>query len=71
MSRLVSAFPTSVGSPANLSPAAVHALPAALRQAYLEAFSGSMHWVFLVACMVSAVAFALSWLLQEVPLRKA
>ncbi|NNN24541.1 MDR family MFS transporter [Pseudomonas nitroreducens] len=71
MSRLVSAFPASVGSPANLSPAAVHALPAALRQAYLEAFSGSMHWVFLVACMVSAVAFALSWLLQEVPLRKA
>ncbi|MCE4070610.1 MULTISPECIES: MDR family MFS transporter [Pseudomonas] len=71
MSRLVSAFPASVGSPANLSPAAVHALPAALQQAYLEAFSGSMHWVFLVACMVSAVAFALSWLLQEVPLRKA
>ncbi|OQR32964.1 hypothetical protein BWR15_16055 [Pseudomonas sp. T] len=32
---------------------------------------GSMHWVFLLACLVSAVAFALSWLLQEVPLRKA
>lgn len=30
-----------------------------------------MHWVFLVACLVSAVAFALSWLLQEVPLCKA
>jgi EmrB/QacA subfamily drug resistance transporter len=71
VSRLASSFPASAGSPANLSPAAVHALPAALQQAYLEAFSGSMHWVFLVACLVSSVAFALSWLLREVPLRKA
>lgn len=52
-------------------PADVHALPMALQQTYLAAFSGSMHWVFLVACLVSAVAFALSWLLQEVPLRAA
>lgn len=71
MSRLASNFPASAGSPANLSAADVHALPVALQQAYLEAFSGAMHWVFLVACMISAVAFALSWLVQEAPLRKA
>jgi len=71
LSRLTSSFPASAGSAANLSPAEVHALPVALQQAYLEAFSGSMHGVFLVACLVSGVAFALSWLLQEVPLRRA
>ncbi|MDF3934740.1 MDR family MFS transporter [Pseudomonas citronellolis] len=64
-------FPASAGSPASLSPADVHALPAALQQAYLEAFSSSMHGVFLMACGVTLLAFALSWLLQEVPLRKA
>lgn len=56
---------------ASLSPAAVHALPAAQQQAYLLAFSGAMHGVFLVASGIAGVAFGLSWLLKEVPLRKA
>lgn len=56
---------------ASLSPAAVHALPAAQQQAYLMAFSGAMHGVFLVASGIAGVAFGLSWLLEEVPLRKA
>ncbi|MDR0212255.1 MAG: MFS transporter [Pseudomonas putida] len=71
VARLSGDFATAAGAPATLSPTAVHALPAALQQEYLLAFSGAMHGVFLLACGVAAVAFGLSWLLQEVPLRKA
>ena len=37
---------------------------------YEQAFAASLHTVFLVAVPISAVAFGLSWLLKEVPLRK-
>jgi hypothetical protein len=37
---------------------------------YQQAFATSLHTVFLVAVPISAVAFGLSWLLKEVPLRK-
>jgi ABC-type Fe3+ transport system permease subunit len=49
----------------------VHALPAALRDDYLQAFGGAMHTVFLVAACVVVLAFALAWLIEDVPLRKA
>ncbi|NQD59758.1 EmrB/QacA family drug resistance transporter, partial [Pseudomonas sp. CM25] len=68
---LGSEFAASAGGAASLSPAAVHALPAALQQTYLQAFSSAMHGVFLLAGMITSVAFVLSWLLREVPLRKA
>lgn len=71
LNRLAGEFPAGTAAPASLSPADVHALSAPLQHAYLEAFSGAMHGVFLVACLVTGVAFALSWLLKEVPLRKA
>ncbi|MFJ4445290.1 MDR family MFS transporter [Pseudomonas sp. NPDC089422] len=66
---LPSDFAAGSGGAASLSPTAVHALAASLQQAYLEAFSGAMHGVFLVAAVITCVAFALSWLLREVPLR--
>jgi len=68
---LASDFDASAGGPASLSPAAVHALPAALQHSYLQAFSGAMQGVFLLAGGITSVAFALSWLLREVPLRRA
>ena len=68
---LGSDFAASAGGAASLSPAAVHALPTALQHSYLQAFSGAMHGVFLLAGVITSVAFALSWLLREVPLRKA
>nr|WP_245353499.1 MDR family MFS transporter [Pseudomonas sp. PvP088] len=68
---LGSDFAASAGGAASLSPAAVHALPTALQHSYLQAFSGAMHGVFLLAAAITSVAFALSWLLREVPLRKA
>ena len=68
---LGSDFAASAGGAASLSPAAVHALPAALQHSYLQAFSGAMQGVFLLAGVITSVAFALSWLLREVPLRRA
>jgi DNA-binding MarR family transcriptional regulator len=45
-------------------------LPAAVHSGYIQAYAASLHTVFLVAVPVSAAAFALSWLLPEVPLRR-
>jgi len=71
LDRLPSDFAATTGGPASLSPTAVHALSAPLQQAYLQAFSGAMHGVFLLAAVITCVAFALSWMLREVPLRSA
>ena len=52
-----------------MDPAAVAALPAPVRSAYLDGFSAAFWTVFLAAAAVAAVAFALTWLIREVPLR--
>ena len=53
------------------NPAAIQRLPAAVRDAYTGAFSDSLSTVFLVAAVILAVAFALSWLIEERPLRQS
>ena len=52
------------------SPAALAKLPAAVYHGYQQAYASSLHTVFLVAVPIAAVAFGLSWLLKEVPLRQ-
>jgi hypothetical protein len=69
LTRLADSLPAG-SVPASLSPSQVHALAAPQQQAYLQAFAEAMHGVFLSACAVTCLAFALSWLLREVPLRK-
>jgi MFS family permease len=51
------------------SPAAIRQLPAAARHAYADAIAAALHPVFLVAAGVSVVAFLLTWLFRETPLR--
>jgi predicted MFS family arabinose efflux permease len=53
----------------NISPADVHALPAVVRLDFLHAFVDALSPVFLVGAALTLVAFALAWLLREVPLR--
>jgi EmrB/QacA subfamily drug resistance transporter len=53
----------------NVNPAQIHALPDAVRHDYLVAFVNSLQPVFLLGAALAAVAFALAWLLKEVPLR--
>ena len=68
--RLADALPAGAEMPRTMGPAMVHQLPAAARDVYLNAFAGSMHVVFLVASAVVVLAFALSWFMQDRPLRK-
>jgi EmrB/QacA subfamily drug resistance transporter len=51
------------------NPAQLAKLPPAIHHGFVEAFSHSLQVVFLVGVPFTAVAFGLSWLLKEVPLR--
>jgi EmrB/QacA subfamily drug resistance transporter len=51
------------------SPQVLAKLPTPIHDGYLRAFTESLHVVFIAAIPIGALAFALSWLLQEVPLR--
>jgi hypothetical protein len=53
----------------SINPAQINALPPAQRQGYVEAFSHAIHTVFLFGVPFMVVAFGLTWLLKEVPLR--
>jgi hypothetical protein len=55
---------------ASLDPSAVDRLPAPLHDTYVAAFTDALQLVFDVATAVVAVAFVLSWLIEERPLRK-
>jgi EmrB/QacA subfamily drug resistance transporter len=69
--NLAGSIPPGVELPTATNPQALLALPAALRTAYLSAFAAALHPVFLVAAAIGALAFALTWLLRERPLRGA
>ncbi|MQR02444.1 MDR family MFS transporter [Glaciimonas soli] len=56
--------------PHGFSPAIVHQLPDVLRDDYLQAFGGALHAVYLVAGCMIALAFALAWMYEDIPLRK-
>ncbi len=60
----------SVGTGAGLNTAALKRLPAPVHADYLTAFTNSLSTVFEVATGVALVAFALSWALQQRPLRE-
>jgi MFS family permease len=51
------------------NPAALHRLPAAIRDVYIGAFTDALMTVFVVAAAGVAVAFLLAWLIEERPLR--
>jgi DNA-binding MarR family transcriptional regulator len=63
-------IPAGFSVSAGASPATLAKLPPAVHAGYVHAFAASLHTVFLVAVPITAVAFALTWLLKEVPLRK-
>ena len=63
-------LPASVHAPAHASPAAIQHLPPAIHTLYVTAVAVALHPVFLTAAAVMVVAFSLSWLLRDVPLRE-
>ena len=62
-------IPPGAHVPKTVSPAVVHTLPPKLHDAYTRAIAASLHPVFVTAAVLSVFAFALTWLLREVPLR--
>jgi EmrB/QacA subfamily drug resistance transporter len=51
------------------NPAQINHLPVAQRTVFVDAFSHALQLVFLVAVPFALLAFALSWLIKEIPLR--
>ena len=51
------------------TPAQLHLIPAAVRAGAVQAFSMSLHTMFLWVVPLSVVGFALTFLLREIPLR--
>lgn len=51
------------------SPQSLHALPAAVVQPIAHGYAQALHVVFLAGVPVAVVAFVLSWLLRQVPMR--
>jgi EmrB/QacA subfamily drug resistance transporter len=62
----------SGGAPSveGLDPSALDRLPAPVRDGFIASFTDALDLVFVVAAAVMAVAFLLTWLLEERPLRE-
>jgi len=67
--NLAGRLPAGATLPAATAPHAIQALPTAVRAVYLNVFTAALHSVFLYAAAMAALGFALTWFLEEQPLR--
>ncbi|HUY57870.1 MAG TPA: MDR family MFS transporter [Candidatus Micrarchaeaceae archaeon] len=63
-------LPRGFSGAAGASPAALAKLPPAVHAAYVQAVNASLHPVFLWAVPFGILAFAITWLMKEVPLHR-
>jgi len=68
--ELAQRLPRSVHIPSTTSPAEIRALPTGVRDSYVHALTAALSPVFLVAAVISSVAFILALLLPDIPLRR-
>jgi EmrB/QacA subfamily drug resistance transporter len=68
--RLPAGAAAKLGGGAQISPAALHSLTPAIREAYVGSFTASLNVVFLVAAGIGAFAFVLTFFIKQVPLRQ-
>jgi EmrB/QacA subfamily drug resistance transporter len=71
-SELKDKLPASAGgglAGGDVNPAEIERLPAPIHDAYIASFTNALQLVFLVAAVIVLVAFMLSWLIEERPLR--
>ncbi|HEY0415277.1 MAG TPA: MDR family MFS transporter [Gaiellaceae bacterium] len=69
--ELAHRLPAGTQIPKTINPAGIKHLPPLAHSAFTHAFAAALQPVFLTAAAVSLVAFMLTWLLREVPLRTA
>jgi EmrB/QacA subfamily drug resistance transporter len=63
-------LPPGFSGTAGASPAALAKLPPPVHAGYIQAVNASLHPVFLWAVPFGILAFAITWLVKEVPLRR-
>jgi EmrB/QacA subfamily drug resistance transporter len=68
-SNLAAKLPAGAAIPKSTNPAAVKHLPPGVRDIYRSAVTEALHPIFYAGAGMAFVAFALTWLLREVPLR--
>ena len=68
--ELASRLPPGAHVPKTANPEAIRHLPAPIHQAYVEAVAASLRPMFYVAVAVAVVAFLMSWLIEDVPLKR-
>jgi EmrB/QacA subfamily drug resistance transporter len=69
--ELATRLPQGAHIPKAANPALVNRLPPAVHAPYVASFAASLRPVFLTATAISVLAFVLTWLLREVPLRQS
>jgi DNA-binding MarR family transcriptional regulator len=62
-------LPPGVTAASGASPAVLAHLPPAVHLGYITGYATALHTVFLVATPFGALAFLLSWTIQDIPLR--
>src|SRR3954451_5311805 len=67
--ELAARLPAGTHVPKAINPEGIQQLPAAAKAAFADGFSAALHPVFLTAAAVSLLAFLLTWLLRDVPLK--
>ena len=66
---LAALMPPGAHLPPAAAPGAIAALPPTLKAGYLQAFTAALHPVFRSATAIAVIGFALTWLLEDLPLR--
>jgi hypothetical protein len=67
--ELAQQLPAGARLPSTLTPTSIGHLPAGLHATVVDAYALALHPVFLAAAGVCVVAFALTWLIRDTPLR--
>lgn len=68
--NLLKTLPAAAGAMgASINPRSILTLPPEVRANYTTAFTSAMNTIFLIATMIGALGFLLSWILPETPLR--
>jgi DNA-binding MarR family transcriptional regulator len=62
-------LPSGISASTGASPAVLDHLPAAIQSGFINGYAEALHTVFLFAAPAGALAFCLTFLLKEVPLR--
>jgi DNA-binding MarR family transcriptional regulator len=68
--ELATRLPHGARLPTAANPAVVRQLPPSIHEPYIAAFATSLRPVFLAATGIALLAFLLTWLLRDVPLRQ-